>query len=128
MNGSLAMSAGKYDVLLFAEHLYASALELKHQMHNYMCVMDKGTTTRLSYNTNNGAGTKWNQYRGTGIALNADMRARVTKDGRMGGGIQQTMNENWRQRWNCYCLRFNIQTLSQPRRLTYGVAAASWVL
>ena len=52
-DGSLAMSAGKYDILLFAEHvLYASALEPKHQMHDCMCVMNKGTMTCLSYNTN----------------------------------------------------------------------------
>ena len=66
MDGSLAMSAGKYDVLLFAEHnLYGSTFEPKHQIHDCMCVMNKGTMTRLSYNTNNGVGTKWNQYGGT---------------------------------------------------------------
>ena len=76
------MSVGKYDVLFFAEHdLYAPALEPKNQMHDRMCVMNKGTMTRLSYNTNDGAGTKWIQYGGTGFTLNADMRARVTKDG-----------------------------------------------
>ena len=92
MNGSLAMSGGKYDVLLFAEHdLYAPALEPKHQMYDHMCVMNKGTMTRLNYNTNNGAGTKWNQYGGTGMTLNADMRARVTKDG--WGGIQQSWRD-----------------------------------
>ena len=81
-DGSLAMSAGKYDVLLFAEHdLYAPALEPTDQMNNRMCVMNKGTMTRVSYNTNDGARTKWNQYGGTGFTLNADMRARVTKDG-----------------------------------------------
>ena len=82
MDGSLAMLAGKYDVLLFAEHdLYAPTLEPKHQIHNCMCVRNKGTMTRLSYNTNDGAGTKWNQYGGTGFTLNTDMRERVTKDG-----------------------------------------------
>ena len=81
-DGSLAMSAGKYDVFLFAEHdLYGPALEPKHQMHNHMSVMNKGTMTCLSYNTNNGAGTRWNQYGGTGFTINADMRARVTQDG-----------------------------------------------
>ena len=55
------MSAGKYDVLLFVEHnLYAPALEPKHQVHDRMCVMNKGTMTRSSYNTNDGVGTKWN--------------------------------------------------------------------
>ena len=76
-DGSLAMSAWKYDILLYAEHgLYTPALEPKHQMHDRMCVMNKGTFTRLSYNTNDGKDTKWNQYGGTGITLNKDMRAR----------------------------------------------------
>ena len=74
------MSAGKYDILLYAEHgLYPPALEPRHQMHDRMCVMDKGTFTRLSYNTNNGIDTMWNQYGGTGITLNKDMRARMRK-------------------------------------------------
>ena len=60
------MSAVKYDLLLFAEHnLYGPALEPKHQMYDRMSVMNKGTITCLSYNTNDGAGTKWNQYGGT---------------------------------------------------------------
>ena len=81
-DGALAMSAGKYDVLLFAEYgLYSPVLEPKHQMHDRMCVMNKGLMTRLSYNTNDGSGTKWNQYGGIGITLNADMRARMTKAG-----------------------------------------------
>ena len=70
-------TAAVVEVAIFAYHSF----EPKHQMHNNMCVMNKGTMTRLSYNTNNGAGTKWNQYGGTGFILNADMRARVTKDG-----------------------------------------------
>ena len=45
-------------------------------MHDRMCVMNKGTFTRLSYNTNDGTDTKWNQYGGTGITLNEDMRVR----------------------------------------------------
>ena len=82
MDGARAMAAGKYDILLFAEHdLYGPALEPKHQMHDRMCVMNKGTMTRLSYNTNNGTGTRWNQYGGTGFTINADMRARVTQNG-----------------------------------------------
>ena len=81
-DGSLAMSAGKYDVLLYAEHgLYVPALEPKHPMHNRMCVMNKGIFTRLSYNTNDRTDTKWNQYGCTGITLNKDMRARKSKDG-----------------------------------------------
>ena len=68
------MSAGMYNVLLFAEHgLYPPALEPQHQMYNHMCMMNKGTFTRLSYNTNDGPDTLWNQYGGTGITLNKDM-------------------------------------------------------
>ena len=75
------MSAGMYDILLFAEHgLYPPALEPQHQMHDRMCMMNKGTFTRLSYNTNDGPDTLWNQYGGTGITLNKDMRARKAKD------------------------------------------------
>ena len=81
-DGSLAMSAGMYNILLFAEHgLYPPALEPQHQMHNHMCMMNKGTFTRLSYNANDGPDTLWNQYGGTGIALNKYMRARKAKDG-----------------------------------------------
>ena len=58
-DGALSMSVGKYDALLFAEHrLYFQALEPKHQKHDRMCVMNKGTLMRLSYNINNGEGTK----------------------------------------------------------------------
>ena len=82
MDGAQAMTAGKYDVLLFAKHnLYGPALEPKHQMHDRMCVMNKGTMTRLSCNTNDGAGTRWNQYGGTVFTINSDMRARVIQDG-----------------------------------------------
>ena len=50
-------------------------------MHDRMCMINKGTFTRLSYNTNDGPDTLWNQYGGTGITLNKDMRARKAKDG-----------------------------------------------
>ena len=69
-DSSLTMSTGKYDALLYAEYgLYAPALEPKHQMHDHVCMINKGTFTRLSYNTNNGKDTKWNQYGGTDITL-----------------------------------------------------------
>ena len=62
------MSAGKYDVLLYAEHgLYPPVFEPQHQVHDRTCVMNKGTFTRLNYNTNDGTDTKWNQYGSTGI-------------------------------------------------------------
>ena len=58
-DGAHAMSAGKYDTLFYAKHgLYSPALEPKHQMYDRMCVMNKGTMTCLSYNTNDGEGTK----------------------------------------------------------------------
>ena len=58
LDGARAMAAGKYDVLLFAEHdLYGPVLEPRHQMHDRMCTMNRGTLTRLSYNTNDGKGT-----------------------------------------------------------------------
>ena len=61
-------------------------------MQDCMCVMNKATMTRLSNNTNDVVGTKWNQYGGTRITLNADMRARVTKDGL---GIDPTKLGRW---------------------------------
>ena len=90
---ALAMSAGKYDALLFAEYrLYSPTLESKHQMHDRVCVMNKGEMTRLSYNTNDDEGTKWNQYDGTGITLNANTRERMTKGG---WGIDPTKLGKW---------------------------------
>ena len=75
------MSAGKYDILLFAEHgFYPPALEPQHRIHDRMCVINKGTFTHLSYNTNYGTDTEWNQYSGTVITLNKDMRAKKAKD------------------------------------------------
>ena len=43
--------------------------------------MNKGTFTHLSYNTNNGKETKWNQYGEIGITLNANLRSRMTTGG-----------------------------------------------
>ena len=81
------MSAGRYDVLLYAEHgLYPPALGPQYQMHDWMFVMNKGTFTCLSYNTNDGIDTKLNQYSGTWITLNKDMRAKKAKDG-VGGDL-----------------------------------------
>ena len=82
LDGSRAMVAGKYDVLLFAEHdLYGPALEPKHQMHDRMCTMNKGIMTCLSYNTNDGPGTNWRQYGGSGFTINEDMKARMIQNG-----------------------------------------------
>ena len=82
MDGARPMASGKYDVFFFAEYdLYGPALEPKHQMHDRMCVTNKGTMTCLSYKTNDGARTKWNQYRDTRFTINADLRGRMTQDG-----------------------------------------------
>ena len=59
-----------------------------------MYVMNKGTFTRLSYNINDGKDTKWNQYDGTGITLNADMRARKSQDG-VGGDPTKLGRLTW---------------------------------
>ena len=89
------MSAGKYDVSLYGEHgLHAPALEPKHQIHDRMCMMNKGTFTPLSYNTNDGNDTKWNQYSGTVITLNTDMRSSMTKGG-VGGDPTKLRRWTW---------------------------------
>ena len=81
-DGALAMEAGKFDVLLFAEHgLYPPALQPRNGWHDRMSTRNKGTYSRLSYNTNDGEGTKWNQYGGTGITLNANLKSRMTTSG-----------------------------------------------
>ena len=43
LDGARAMTAGKYDVLLFAEHNpFGPALEPRHQMHDRMCTLNRG--------------------------------------------------------------------------------------
>ena len=75
-DGALAMEAGKFDVLLFTEHgLYPPALQPRHGWYVRMCTRNKGTYSRLSYNTNDGEATKWNQYGSTSITLNADLNS-----------------------------------------------------
>ena len=59
-----------------------------------MCMINKGTFTCLSYNTNDDEGTKWNQYGGTGITLNADMRSRMIHDGN-GGDPTKLGRQTW---------------------------------
>ena len=46
-----------------------------------MCTRNRGTYSLLSYNTNDGEATKWNQYGGTGITLNTDLKSRMTARG-----------------------------------------------
>ena len=76
------MEAGKFDVLLFAKHrLYPPALQPRNGWHDRMFTRNKGTYSCLSYNTNDGEGTKWNQYGGTGITLNANLKSRMTTSG-----------------------------------------------
>ena len=49
--------------------------------HDRMCMTMKGSYSRLSYNTNDGDSATWNQYGGTSVTLNADLRSRMaTKD------------------------------------------------
>ena len=74
----------------------SQALEPEHAMHNRMCMRNTGTFTRLSYNTNDGKETKWNQYSGIGITLNADMISRMTKGG---SGGDPTKLRRWT--WAC---------------------------
>ena len=82
LDGARAMAAAKYNVLLFAEHnLFGPALEPRHQMHDRMCTLNRGTLTRLSYNTNNRKGTNWRQYVGTDFTINEDMRTRMVQNG-----------------------------------------------
>ena len=48
------MSAGKYDASLFAEtDFILQESKPKIELHDCVCTMNKGTYTRLSYNTNN---------------------------------------------------------------------------
>ena len=125
------MSACKYDVLLYAEHgLYTPALEPKHQMHDRMCVMNKGTFIRLSYNTNDGTDTKWNQYGGTGIILNKDMRARKAKDGFSGDPTKLgrwTWKDLW-ESWHHYRIHISLPSLSQPKWNAYSMESTSTLL
>ena len=57
-DGAMAMTGGKYNVLLDAEHgLYPSNLDVKHGWHDRMCMTMKSSYSRLSYNTTNGDAT-----------------------------------------------------------------------
>ena len=87
------MSAGKYDALLFAEYgLYLPELKPIEGWHDRMCTMNKGNYTHLSYKTNDGENTKWNQYGGTGITLAVNMKSRMTEKGSKG---DPTKLERW---------------------------------
>ena len=41
----------------------------------------KGSYSRLTYNTNDGDSTPWNQYEGTGVTLTTDMKSRMASKG-----------------------------------------------
>ena len=78
----MVVSGEKYDVMLVAEHgLYPPELASSDGWHNLMCMTMKGSYSRLSYNTNDGDSAAWNQYGGTGVTLNADLRSRMTTKG-----------------------------------------------
>ena len=49
--------------------------------HDRMCMSMKGSYSCLSYNTNYGDSTPWNQYGGTGVILTADMKSRMSYKG-----------------------------------------------
>ena len=69
-------------MMLVAEHgLYPPELELSEGCHDRMCMTMKGSYSRLSYNTNVGDSTTWNQYGGTGVILTADMKSRMASKG-----------------------------------------------
>ena len=63
--------------------------------------------TRLRYNTNNGLGTKWNQYGGTGITLTVDMKTRMTERS-SGNGSDPIKLGRWT--WFCIGGKDNIAT------------------
>ena len=66
----MVMAGGKYDVLHVAEHgLYPLELDASEDWHDRMCISMKGSYSFLSYNTNDGDSTPWNQYGGTGVTL-----------------------------------------------------------
>ena len=81
-DGAMAVSSGKYDVMLVAEHdLYSPKVESSNGWYDRMCITMKGSYSRLSYNTNDGDSTAWNQYGGTSVTLTADMRSRMASKG-----------------------------------------------
>ena len=82
---------------LLSTNFLPPALLPKHGWHDRMCMMNKGTYTRLSYNTNDGKETEWNQYSGIGITLNADFRSRMTARG--SGGDPTKLG-----RWTWVCI------------------------
>ena len=76
------MAGGKNDILFVIEHgLYPPNLDVKHGCHDRMCMAMKSSYSCLSYNTNDGADTPWNQYGGTGVTLTADMKSCMVAKG-----------------------------------------------
>ena len=69
-------------MILFVEHgLYPPKLPPKQGCHDRMCISDKGTYSRLRYNTNDGPDVSWRQYGGAGITLTADLRSYISDKG-----------------------------------------------
>lgn len=78
----MIMNAGKYDVMLVAEQgLNLLKFQPQEGWHNCMCMSCKGTFTHLSYNTNNGDNSPWNQYGDIGITINSNMKSQITSKG-----------------------------------------------
>lgn len=69
-------------MILFVEHgLYPPKLPPKQGCHDRMCISDKGTYSKLRYNTNDGPDVSWRQYGGAGITLTADLRSYISDKG-----------------------------------------------
>ena len=76
------MVGGKYGVLLVVEHgLYPPELDTSESWHDQICMSMKGSYSRLSYNTNDGDATPWNQYGGMGVTLAANVKSRMASKG-----------------------------------------------
>ena len=77
--GSASIEAGSYDIILVAEHsLNPAKLDPQQGWHDRMCMSARGTYFKLSYNTNDGPDTPWNQYEGTGITVNTNLKSRMS--------------------------------------------------
>ena len=111
--------------------LYPPASEPQHQIHDRMCMMNKGTFTCLSYNTNNGPDTLWNQYGGTRITLNKDMRAKKSERRcwwRSDKIRKMDLDQDLRESWSHYCICIGLPFVLQPRRTTYSMESTSTLL
>ena len=78
----MAMSGGKYVILLVAEHgLYPLKLDAKQGWHDRIYMTPKRSYSCLSFNTPDGDDTPWNQSGGTGATLSAGMKPSLAVKG-----------------------------------------------